>query len=63
MKPFITTNPEYNKPCKAKCDKCGVVFIREPWSGVYSKGGIPVALCDSCALEELKAGRISEVLF
>lgn len=61
---MISLDPKFLKPEKARCEKCGKVFTKEPYSSVYStrKGNL-VTLCDSCANLERKAGNISCILY
>lgn len=60
---MISLDPKYLKPEKARCEKCGKVFTKEPYTSVYStrKGGL-ITLCDSCAKTELELGKISFLL-
>lgn len=61
---MISLHPDYLKPEKVRCEKCGKIFIKEPYSSVYStRKGRLVTLCDSCANSELKAGNISMLIY
>ena len=47
---MISLPPRYLKPQKVRCEKCGKIFTKEPYSSVYStRKGSLVTLCDSCA--------------
>lgn len=61
---MISLDPKYLKPKKVRCEKCGNIFTKEPYSSVYStrKGGL-VTLCDSCAKPELQSGNISMIIY
>lgn len=61
---MISLPPRYLKPQKVRCEKCGKIFTKEPYSSVYStRKGSLVTLCDSCAKPELQLGNISMMIY
>lgn len=33
---MLTTKPEYNRPVKCVCAKCGKKYVSSPWTAAYS---------------------------
>lgn len=61
---MITLDPKYLKSEKVRCEKCGKVFIKKPYSSVYStRNGSLITLCDKCANIELQSGNINDIIY
>lgn len=60
---MIITDPKYNQPESARCEKCGKIFMKQPWSDVYSSREGLIILCPKCAAEELEKGTVSNILY